>query len=93
MSKINISPDITGIPHAKDESILESLEASGCVVEYQCREGMCGSCRCLLTSGEVTYTHPPLAALAAGEILPCICKAKTDITLELPLLTVSKKRA
>ncbi len=93
MKKISIEPNIIDIPQPEDESILESLETCGYIVEYQCREGVCGSCRCRLKAGEVDYIKTPLAALDDHEILPCITKARTDVVLELPTVTISKKRA
>ena len=90
MSKINVAPDITGIPHAKNESILESLETSGCVVNTNAAKG-CAAAAALQADLVKSAIHKlPLAALETGEILPCICTAKTDVTLELPLLTVTK---
>lgn len=93
MKKIRLAPDTPDVIHQEQESILESLEAAGYMIEYQCREGMCGSCRCRLTSGTVDYQNIPLAALAPDEILPCITRAKTDICLELPTPIIAKQRA
>jgi ferredoxin len=36
-----------------------------------------------LLSGEVDYAEKPLAFIEQGEILPCCCKAKGEIELEL----------
>ncbi|QFI37958.1 2Fe-2S ferredoxin-like protein [Moritella marina ATCC 15381] len=65
----------------QDSSLLDTLERTGHEIEYQCRQGYCGACRTTLTSGSVTYTSEPLAAVAPGSILPCCCKANGDITL------------
>jgi ferredoxin len=65
----------------QDSSLLDTLERTGHQIEYQCRQGYCGACRTTLTSGSVTYTTEPLAAVAPGSILPCCCKANSDITL------------
>ena len=64
-------------------TLLESLEAQGVQVPYQCREGYCGGCRTLLTEGEVAYLEEPLAWLNEGEILPCCCVPKTALKLKL----------
>lgn len=66
---------------SQDSSLLDTLERTGHQVEYQCRQGYCGACRTTLTSGSVTYMTEPLAAVAPGSILPCCCKADTDVTL------------
>ncbi|MGE9547864.1 class I ribonucleotide reductase maintenance protein YfaE [Snodgrassella alvi] len=63
----------------QDETLLEGLERTGHEVEYQCRSGYCGSCRLRLLSGQVSYPEQPLAFIAAEEILPCCCKAETDL--------------
>ena len=57
--------------HAK--TLLESLEAQDVTLNYQCREGYCGSCRTQLLEGEVHYTEEPMAWINDDEILPCCC--------------------
>ncbi|WP_455816472.1 class I ribonucleotide reductase maintenance protein YfaE [Pseudomonas cerasi] len=64
-------------------SLLAALESHRVCVEYQCREGYCGSCRMRLLKGEVSYSTKPLAFVQQGEILPCCCKAEGDIEIAL----------
>jgi ferredoxin len=64
-------------------NLLTMLEANNLRVEFQCREGYCGSCRMRLLKGEVKYAQTPLAFVQQGEILPCCCVAQGDIELEL----------
>ncbi len=64
-------------------NLLTALEAHQLPVEYQCREGYCGSCRLKLRKGEVCYRSEPLAFVGKGEILPCCCRPVGDIELEL----------
>ncbi|MCU5771329.1 class I ribonucleotide reductase maintenance protein YfaE [Erwiniaceae bacterium BAC15a-03b] len=64
-------------------SLLAALEANKTYIEYQCREGFCGSCRVRLLKGEVCYAAKPIAFVQEGEILPCCCKAKGDIEIEI----------
>ena len=64
-------------------SLLLALESHKVPVEYQCREGYCGSCRTRLVSGEVTWLSEPLAFIEPADILPCCCKAQGDIEIEL----------
>jgi len=64
-------------------NLLSLLEAHNLCVEFQCREGYCGSCRMRLLKGEVHYPQRPLAFVQQDEILPCCCKAKGEIELEL----------
>ena len=67
----------------KAGSLLEALEYHGIAVEYQCRSGYCGSCRCRMTKGKVTYHQQPLALVNEGEILPCCCIPASDIELDI----------
>lgn len=64
-------------------NLLESLEAQGVHVPYQCREGYCGGCRTDLIEGEVAYLQEPMAWINEGEILPCCCVPKTALELKL----------
>lgn len=70
------------LEHSDENSLLETLENNGFYPEYQCRMGFCGSCRVKMTSGEVSYHQPPLAALNPNEILTCCCKVKGDLEIE-----------
>ena len=64
-------------------SILDLAREAGLDVVYSCEEGICGTCRCRLLSGEVEYLSEPIAFLEEGEILTCISRPKTDISLDL----------
>ena len=66
-----------------DKTLLESLESAGIEVHYHCREGFCGACRTQLLEGEVEYTTDPLAYFEDDEILPCCCKATSDIKISI----------
>ncbi|AIR06744.1 CDP-6-deoxy-L-threo-D-glycero-4-hexulose-3-dehydrase reductase [Cedecea neteri] len=84
MSRITLS--ITGAQLMSEEehpSLLAALESHKVCVEYQCREGYCGSCRTRLLAGEVQWLTEPLAFIQPGEILPCCCKARGDIEIEM----------
>ncbi|MGR5178725.1 class I ribonucleotide reductase maintenance protein YfaE [Vibrio parahaemolyticus] len=77
--KIN---SITTIESNPSNTVLETMEQAGIEPEYNCRDGHCGACRCTLVSGEVEYVGFAMAYTQANEILPCICRAKTDIELD-----------
>ena len=70
---------VTALP---ENTILETLETNNVTVQYHCRDGFCGACRCKLESGEVQYTTDPLAFIDDDEILPCVTKPLTDIEIE-----------
>ena len=63
-------------------SLLESLESQDIHIEYQCREGYCGSCRMKLKEGDVHYTTEPMAWIDDDEILPCCCIPVTPLVLQ-----------
>ncbi len=65
------------------DTILADLEENNVTLEYHCREGFCGACRCKLISGEVDYTIDPLAFIDDDEILPCCTIPLTDIMLDI----------
>lgn len=69
--------------HITDDtlSILEALEKSGIAPNYQCRQGLCGTCRCTLRTGEIRYKTQPFAMAKNNEIFICIAAALGDVEL------------
>ena len=65
------------------QTLLENLENQSIPVEFHCRDGHCGACKCKLISGDVTYTTTPLAYLREGEVLPCSCISLNDVHLHI----------
>jgi glycine betaine catabolism B len=71
----------------RGEGIIRVAEANGVPVDYSCRTGECGSCRCKLISGEVDM--PKGTALTekernSGLILACVARPVSNaITLDL----------
>ncbi len=66
--KILVNGDIlVGNTHQR---LLDQLEAAGYQPEYQCRNGLCGVCRCQLKQGEVKK-EDTMAFIAQNEILTC----------------------
>jgi len=74
---------VNGIEYPLDtkKTLLENLEAQAIAVEYNCRDGHCGACRCQLHSGNVEYKHQPLAYCRESEILPCCSISKNNIRI------------
>lgn len=68
--------------NAEHRNLLEVFEHHQVEVEYQCREGYCGSCRIKLVRGTVEYSEKPLAFVAEGDVLPCCCLPVGDIEVE-----------
>jgi ferredoxin len=92
MAKIKINNTVT-VESNSSSTLLESMEYAGFDVEYNCREGHCGACRCKLTSGSVEYVGFAMAYTADNEVLPCICRAKSDVKLEAVKYHPTVKRA
>lgn len=65
------------------DSILDTLEKNNVNIEYQCRDGYCGACRCKLLDGEVKYFKDVIAFLNEGEILTCSATPTSNITIEI----------
>lgn len=62
-------------------SLLAALESHNVAVEYQCREGYCGSCRTRLVAGQVDWIAEPLAFIQRNFAL--LLPAKGDIEIEM----------
>ena len=64
------------------ESILDLAERHGLSPAYSCRSGICHTCMCELTEGEVEYPDEPLDPPEPGRVLICCATPKTDLVLE-----------
>lgn len=67
-----------------DESLLDGLLRTGHEINFQCREGYCGSCRVqkVSSSHDVRYPFSPLAMVEDNEILPCCCVVQGVIHID-----------
>ena len=76
---------------AHNESLLDGLLRTGHQIEYQCRNGYCGACRCKLISGKVSYPTPPLAFVSDNEVLACCCKPESTLELDVERVATEQK--
>ncbi len=85
MTQPIISVDSKKIPFQEHHNtLLECIESANVEVHYHCRDGYCGACRITLESGEICYPNgEPLAYVGEGEILPCCCIPKSNLTLSI----------
>lgn len=69
----------------KNKTLLEILESHNIKIDYQCRQGYCGSCKIDLIKGTVitSLKSQPIVYLNPGEILPCCCKIKENIEIKI----------
>lgn len=65
-----------------NDTILQALEKNKIKPYSMCKEGFCATCKMVLKTGSIEYIDEPIAILEKNEILPCICKAKTDIEID-----------
>ena len=68
-----------------DPSLLNLLDfalAHEVRIDSGCRAGSCGSCSVAVKSGDVEYLGGETNVGEAGSCLTCICRPKTDLTLD-----------
>src|SRR5215472_1103094 len=64
-------------------SLLELAEACDVPSGFGCRTGVCHNCESGLVGGEVAYQPEPLERPAAGQVLLCCARPRTDLWLDL----------
>jgi ferredoxin-NADP reductase/DMSO/TMAO reductase YedYZ heme-binding membrane subunit len=82
---ITFSPSGRSVRSLANQTVLEAAEAAGVPIDYQCRSGICGTCRCKLLSGHVTMDVRDALSDSdevAGYILACQARAVEDVTVE-----------
>ncbi len=91
--KVTIQPANRSFSVHTDESILNAGIRQGVTMPYGCKDGACGSCKCLKISGDVTHGKHQSKALsgmeeANGYVLPCCAIPQSDVVLESKQVTV-----
>ncbi|MCQ1057695.1 class I ribonucleotide reductase maintenance protein YfaE [Photobacterium sp. DNB23_23_1] len=81
MSRVAICVNGIEVHGNSREPLLDQLEKAGFQPEYQCRNGMCGACRCKLKSGAVDQ-QDAMAFIAPSEILACCSTPKSNVDIE-----------
>lgn len=81
MSQIAITVNGQQLVGNTHQPVLEQLEHAGLAPEYQCRNGVCGMCRCKLMRGVVSKKDA-MAYVAMDEILTCQSIPTENLTLE-----------
>jgi ferredoxin len=68
----------------RPRTILEEAETAGLSVEYGCRAGNCGTCRCRKVSGVVVDVTTGIESGAHEEyIFPCVSVARGTVEVDL----------
>ncbi|WP_080736299.1 hybrid-cluster NAD(P)-dependent oxidoreductase [Rhodococcoides fascians] len=68
-----------------DQNVLEAALAAGMRLPSSCGEGVCGTCKATLTSGEVDMRHNGgirPKEIARGKVLICCSRPLSDLTIE-----------
>ncbi len=84
MPKVKVGTQLSLEFDGSQRTLLDALEQQQQQVNYHCREGFCGACRCKLVNGNIRYLNEPLAFVRKGEFLPCCSIPLTDIEIEIP---------
>ncbi|EHN68255.1 hybrid-cluster NAD(P)-dependent oxidoreductase [Aliivibrio fischeri] len=70
----------------KGATLADVLEESGVPIIIACRSGMCGSCKCKVTKGDVSRTSTETLSeedIAQGYTLACSSQVQSDIEVSL----------
>ena len=81
MSRVAIRVNGIEVHGNSREPLLNQLENAGLQPEYQCRNGMCGACRCKLKAGAVDQ-QDSMAFIGPNEVLACCAIPKSNIDVE-----------
>lgn len=81
-----------------DETLLDGLIRQGYEPAYQCGEGYCGTCKIKRHANDkldarIDFIHEPLAILEDNDILPCSCRVKGVLHIQLEALTTCSPQA
>jgi CDP-4-dehydro-6-deoxyglucose reductase len=91
MANILITPDNATFTTDDNETILMAGLRNKLNMPHQCKNGVCGSCKCKVISGTIKHDEYNQKTLTAEELhegyaLLCKAHAKTDVVLEIPNL-------
>jgi CDP-4-dehydro-6-deoxyglucose reductase, E3 len=91
---ITVEPSKRAFQVNLDETILSAGIRQGVAMPYGCKDGACGSCKCLKLSGTVQHgTHQSKALSdieeANGYVLTCCAVAQSDVVLESKQVTLA----
>jgi ferredoxin-NADP reductase len=64
------------------ESLLDLAEHAGLSLPYSCRSGICRTCMCELTEGEVEYVEEPLTNPDDGSVPICVARPKSRVVID-----------
>ncbi|WP_228768327.1 hybrid-cluster NAD(P)-dependent oxidoreductase [Shewanella sp. TC10] len=69
-----------------EQTLLDGIESEGLPIIAACRSGVCGACKCQVTSGTTESSSTMTLTedeIAAGYVLACSTKITSDVTLTM----------
>ena len=75
----------------ENETVLEAALRQGHNLPYGCRNGLCGSCKAIVVTGDITYPDGTPEGLSESDIkqdFALLCQAKTTGDLSIKVRTV-----
>ena len=69
------------------QNLLDVLRDNTVPISYSCMSGRCGTCRCKVTAGELSYSGPEAGRPATGQdsyVLACQSVLTQSCTIEIP---------
>ena len=90
--QVSVQPSGRSFQVEPGETLLNAGIRQGIGMPYGCKDGACGSCKCLKLSGEVSLSPYQAKALseqelAQGWVLTCRAQALSDVVLESKQVT------
>lgn len=85
--EVSVQPSDHRFRAEPGETVLDAALRQGLSLPYGCRDGVCGSCRGEVLSGQIDHGKAPLEVLStadrqAGFALFCCATAKSDLRIE-----------
>ncbi|HTS39169.1 MAG TPA: 2Fe-2S iron-sulfur cluster-binding protein [Xanthobacteraceae bacterium] len=81
---VSVADSVIKFPCDSRETVLAAAQRAGYELPYSCRKGVCGTCKCKLTAGDVrAYAGDTLteAEKAAGQVLLCQTRPRSDLVI------------
>lgn len=80
--KIRSTGEVFRVP--ADQSAMQVLAANGHLISASCEMGVCGSCACEYSDGEVIHRDRVLGTAARqNKMMVCVSRARNSVTLDL----------
>jgi CDP-4-dehydro-6-deoxyglucose reductase, E3 len=81
---VSVESSSIKFPCERGETVLNAAQRAGYELPYSCRKGVCGTCKCRLTLGEVrAYSGDTLteAEKSASQVLLCQARPRSDLLI------------